>query len=89
MSLSSPLLNHILLEVKNAQPSIILSRTFHNLHTRTLTYGYDTLGEPTRPEVRSSEHFSDDQGSSGRPKELATIAGSRGQGSQLFRWVPM
>ena len=45
----------------------------------------DPLGEPTRPEVRSSEHFSHDQGSSGSPKELATIAGSGGQGSHLFR----
>ena len=34
---------------KHAQPSIIFSRTFHNLHTRTLTYGYDPLGEPTGP----------------------------------------
>ena len=64
--------------------ALFLSRTFHILHTRTKTYGYDPLGEPTRPEVRYSEHFSHDQGSSGRPKELATIAGSGGQGSQLF-----
>ena len=35
--------------------------------------------------MRSSEHFSHDQGSSGSPKELATIAGSGGQGSHLFR----
>ncbi|KAL4583073.1 hypothetical protein LXL04_007637 [Taraxacum kok-saghyz] len=35
---------------KNAQPSIIFSRTFHHMHTRTSTYGYDPRGEPTRPE---------------------------------------
>ena len=39
---------------KYAQPSIILSRTFHQMHTRTSTYGYNPQGEPTKPEVRPS-----------------------------------
>ncbi|KAL4556404.1 hypothetical protein LXL04_039055 [Taraxacum kok-saghyz] len=65
---------------KHAQPSIILSHTFHKMHTRTSTYG-----EPTRTKLRPSEHFSHGQGSSVSPKELTTIAGSGGQGSNIFR----
>ena len=70
---------------KYAQPSILISRTSSHRHTSTSTYGDDPQGEPTRTEVRPSEHISHGQGSSVRPKELATIAGSGGQGSNLFR----
>ena len=40
---------------------------------------FGMLHEPTRTEVRPSEHISHGPGSSVRPKELATTAGSGGQ----------
>ncbi|KAL4561752.1 hypothetical protein LXL04_033926 [Taraxacum kok-saghyz] len=45
------------------------------MHTRTSTYGYDPRGEPTRPEVRPSEHLSQGRRSLGSPKELETTPG--------------
>ena len=46
---------------KYAQPSILISCTLYHKHTTAPSYGYDPKGEPTRTEVRPSEHFSHGQ----------------------------